>query len=362
MTTVPSLDTAPLVSVLMPVHNCAQFLRESVTSILEQSYTNFEFIIVDDGSTDDGDYYLKSISDSRVKLLRNSQNLGVVNSLNYGLAASNGKYIARMDGDDISLKTRLETQVRFLEKHSETVVVGSFIENIDRLGNALGLSTYPTEDADIREALKTGAPFAHPSTLIRRSALASVGGYRRQFVCAEDYDLWLRLAEVGRLHNLSNVLLRYRNHPQSTTVKSAYQVRLGVLIAQMSAQHRLSGRADPIEPDKLLSNSDLDRLGIDQRSRETMRLLSEIDTSKRLLSMGEFSLANASVISLKRVSTVPLNIQSEIAVLQARIAIETSGILTGIAGLIVAAILNPLILTSISAKAIRIVVRAFKLV
>ncbi|HIK38766.1 MAG: glycosyltransferase [Geminocystis sp.] len=207
-----------LVSVVMPVYNGEKYLEEAVESILAQSLPDFELIIINDGSTDKSLEILESLykKDSRIKLLNNVRNRGIVDCLNKGIKQARGKYIARMDADDIAIKERLERQLKFLENNPEYVAVGCRVLAID----AEGLPIKPFGDCFTHEEIDkgnlrgVGSMIIHPAAVIRRESLEKVGGYRH-YSHAEDLDLFLRLAEIGKLANLPEILLKYRLHVDS---------------------------------------------------------------------------------------------------------------------------------------------------
>lgn len=202
----------PLVSVIMPVYNASEYIREAIQSILDQTFNCFEFIIVNDGSNDDSVSIISDYNDSRIILLT-QQNEGLAKALNAGLSKAKGKYIARMDADDISFPKRLQIQFDYLEANKECVVVGSNTELIDRFGNFLYYSRQPLGDDEIRNVLP-GTPFFHSSTMFRRKEAIVIGGYsivnRHLF---EDVILWNKFSKIGKLNNLPEVLLKYRISP-----------------------------------------------------------------------------------------------------------------------------------------------------
>jgi glycosyltransferase involved in cell wall biosynthesis len=210
----------PRVSVVMPVYNGQRYLAESVESILAQTLVDFEFIIVDDGSTDHSLAMLREYAqtDDRIRI-QSRPNTGISGALNDGLAVARAELIARMDADDISVPDRFERQVAYLDAHPEIVALGTSVELIDPAGLPIGLDHTKQIHEDIeRQLLKgRGGSLYHPSALIRRRAIQQIGGYRAQYNDSEDLDLWLRLAEVGRLANLPQPLLKYRRHLESVT-------------------------------------------------------------------------------------------------------------------------------------------------
>jgi len=222
--------TSPTVSVLMPVYNGARYLAEAVESILAQTFGDFEFVIVDDGSTDRSpamlDEYAKR--DSRIRIVRRP-NTGIVGALNDAIAASKAPLIARMDADDVALPERLKKQVAYLREHAECVALGSRVVGIDPYGCVLFQSEHKLAHGEIDGELLNGVGWAivHPAAMLRREAVENVGGYRRQWQWVEDLDLFLRLAEIGKLANLPDQLLRYRQHTESINrTRSAEQAKL----------------------------------------------------------------------------------------------------------------------------------------
>jgi len=201
---------APQISVVMSVFNGASHLEEAITSILQQTFANFELIIVNDASTDATGDILEKFDDCRIRVITNPNNLGLTRSLNIGMAAARGKYIARMDADDLSLPHRLERQWQFLESHPDYALVGSSYYRIDEQGEIRALIQVLTEDADIRAGLTQQNWFGHGSVMMRREAVEQVGGYDEDFTYAQDYDLWLRMSEHVKIANLEEPLYCWR--------------------------------------------------------------------------------------------------------------------------------------------------------
>lgn len=209
----------PLISVLMPVYNAQHHVAQAIESILNQSFADFEFLIVDDGSTDRSLKILQRYAkqDSRIRLVTRP-NKGIVQTLNQMLAIAQGELIARMDADDVAMPDRLARQVEFLRQHPEVVCVGGAQDWIDEAGRFLLHHPEAEQDAEIQQLALTGqTPINHPSALIRRSALLQVGGYDESMYPAEDLDLWLKLGEIGKLANLKDTVLQYRQHNQSVS-------------------------------------------------------------------------------------------------------------------------------------------------
>ncbi len=200
----------PLISVIMPVYNAEKYLEESIQSILNQTFTDFEFIIINDGSKDKSLEIIKRYQkkDKRIILLNNKVNLKLQRSLNKGLSIAKGKYIARMDADDISLPERFSIQFEFLEKHPSVFLVGGSVIVISEKGNKIGMFKKYTNFKKLKRKLSSSNPFIHPSVLFRNTKEFS---YREKFVCSEDYDIYLRMLSSGKIIlNLPNVLVKYR--------------------------------------------------------------------------------------------------------------------------------------------------------
>ena len=211
----------PAVSVVMSVWNGERYLPQAVESILEQSFRDFEFIIIDDGSTDGSLRILKGFAarDKRIRLVTR-ENRGLTISLNESIALAGGEFIARMDADDISLPARFAGQVAYLREHPDCVIVGAEVMLMDQDGDSLCLRGHPQSHDLIDRACLLGRVDAltHPVVMMRKSALEKIGGYNAA-IKLEDLDLFLRLCEVGKAHNLPQVYLRYRQHLQSVNSK-----------------------------------------------------------------------------------------------------------------------------------------------
>lgn len=211
------MEPMPEVTVLMAVYNGEPFLREAIESILHQTYTNFEFLIVDDGSVDGSVSIIESYTDERIRLVRNGRNLGLPKSLNRGLGLARGTFVARQDADDISRPDRLEKQVRFLQDHPGIALVGSAFQEINQEGQVTDLVTLPCEPDEIRWDLHFYCPFVHGVVTAHTSVLKQVGGYSEDFGYAQDYELWTRMAPMHLMANLEEVLVQYRTSPVSMT-------------------------------------------------------------------------------------------------------------------------------------------------
>lgn len=255
--------SGPLVSVIMPARNAGRFLAPAIRSILAQTSPDFELLVVDDGSADDTAAICGDLAraDARVTVTANPAR-GLVEALNHGLHAARGRYVARMDADDVSLPARFARQVDFLEANREIAVAGSWAEVIDATGAVIGAMTPPTDPAAVRAELMQRSCIVHPSAMIRTETLRRVGGYRRAFAGCEDYDLWLRISEIADLANLGETLLHYRMHDEQVTWARAEQRILSELAAVGCATRRRAGLADPVSEHTAIDRDVLIGLGI----------------------------------------------------------------------------------------------------
>lgn len=208
----------PAISVVMPVHNGEKYLREAVDSILSQTFQDFEFIVIDDGSTDQSTDILNEYArkDARIRLI-SRENRGVAKSLNEAIALACGAYVARMDADDVSLPQRLEKQLDYLEANPDCVLLGAEVLMIDAQGWPIAKGRHVYSHCDIDEQLLRGdgGGLTHPVVMMRTGVVRRIGGYKQEFVTGQDLDLFLRLAEAGRIANLPDILLKWRQHPES---------------------------------------------------------------------------------------------------------------------------------------------------
>jgi len=280
----------PRVSVLIAVYNGMPYVAEAIESVLDQSFTDFELLVVDDASTDDTAATLERFQrlDPRVRVLRMPTNVGPVLAANRGLAEVRAPLIARLDADDVCRVGRLSRQVEAFTKQPDLVLLGSAFDYIDAAGRPFGEGNPPLDDAALQTALmESGNPFCHPSVMMRTDALRALGGYRQVLnPYGLDYDLCLRLAEMGRIGNLPQRLIGYRIHAgQITVTKMRPQLRSAQVYRALARQRR-SGRredlslaqADPAESPAVLRLALvggslfwadlLDRVGAAERARQ----------------------------------------------------------------------------------------------
>ena len=246
----------------MSAFNGDAFLAEAVESILAQTVTDFEFIIIDDGSTDKTPEILSMYAkrDARVRVFQ-QENRGRAESLNRGIELSRSRYIARMDADDIALPDRLNEQVNFLVHHPEVGLLGGAYELVTGSGR-LRTVRPPLDDPHIRTLMLRFNPICHPTVMMRKDLVLASGGYRKALLDADDYDLWLRIGERSRLANLDKVVLQYRLHPRQVSVQNMRHQTFCVLAARAAAKLRRNGDPDPLSGIQEINAQLLEALGI----------------------------------------------------------------------------------------------------
>lgn len=212
--------SAPLVSVLMPVYNGAKYLRQAMDSVLSQTFGDFEFIVVDDGSTDESADIVRGYADERIRLVQNENNLGLAGARNRALREAGGKYIAWLDADDYSDERRLETQVELLEHHEDVGVCGSWVEIVG--GREGEIWRFPVDGEAVKARMLFEDPIATSSVLMRRSLIEENAlAFDLSQPPAEDYDLWEKLSRITKLVNIAETLTTYRIHGAQTSAKKA---------------------------------------------------------------------------------------------------------------------------------------------
>ena len=207
----------PKVTVLMSVYNGQKYLREAINSILNQTFKDFEFIIIDDCSIDKTKDIILSYKDSRIRFIENKKNIGLTKSLNKGLKIARGKYIARMDVDDISMPERVEKQISFLDKHKDIAVVGSWIEIINMESSRAYVLKNDCNPAIIKWTHIFKNQITHSSAFFRKEIIKKIGHYNEKYKYAQDFDFWFRISRKYKIANIPKVLVKYRIHSKSVT-------------------------------------------------------------------------------------------------------------------------------------------------
>lgn len=261
--------TRPLVSVVMVVRDVERFLSEAVESILNQSFREYEFVIVDFGSRDKSKAILAACAagDQRIRP-HEIPACGLVEARIAACSLARGRYLAVMDADDVSLPDRLLHEVEFMERHPEVGVVGGAAEWIDATGRPMWTLHFPQGDQDIKAELASGSPFTHAAVLIRRETFDLAGGYRRIFSRSHDYDLWLRLAEQRSSANLEEVVVKYRIHSHQVSLSERKQQTLCKLAAQVSCAFRKRGEQDPLDSIEEITPQALEGWGVSARVQQ----------------------------------------------------------------------------------------------
>lgn len=218
-----NLNHKPLVSVVIPVYNGEKYIEETIKSILNQTYPNFELILVNDCSPDNSHLILHKYEklDKRVKNVKNQKNIGISSTINNGITHARGKYLAMSDQDDISYPTRFEKEVGFLESHEDFGMVGSCFDNIDDKGNIINSFDPPLNETDFYWWMIFSSPVCAPSVMVRMSCLRENNiEFRSEFDLTQDYDVWSRLCKVSKGINLKDKLTGYRLHSEQNTSTS----------------------------------------------------------------------------------------------------------------------------------------------
>jgi glycosyltransferase involved in cell wall biosynthesis len=250
-------------TVVMTVYNGEPYLAPALESLTTQSHQDFSVLVVNDGSTDRSAEILEEYSrrDARIQVIH-QPNAGVVAALNKACGLVSSPYLARLDADDISTRDRLERQLYFLKQHREVALLGGAAEFVNASGHFLFRVDFPTNSDEIKGILQKRNVFVSSGVIIRRDALLAVGGYRHALSTAEDYDLWLRIAEHYEVANLADVVVHYRVHLTQATTKTLERQVLAGIGARLSARLRQAGEEDPFWSMDSVSKEQLIRLGI----------------------------------------------------------------------------------------------------
>lgn len=232
----------PKVTVLMSVYNSEEYLREAIDSILSQTFTDFEFLIINDGSKDDSLKIIKSYKDKRIRLV-SRENKGLVASLNEGIQLARGEYLARQDSDDVSLPSRLAKEVSFLENNPDIALVGSNYTVTDIRGKKLSTTNIFLNHDDLKMTLVTCNQYGHGTIMLRKSVLDKVGLYDSSVGRVEDYDLWQRISRIAKVANLEDSLYLYRKNDQGISYSNLdLQIKETLQLRDKAFEHYLSNR------------------------------------------------------------------------------------------------------------------------
>lgn len=231
------MHNKPLVSILLPVYNSAPFLADCLSSIQKQTYSNWELIIINDGSTDNTRQILESFAaDSRIRIYSRKSNSGIAASLNQAVSLAKGQFLARMDADDVMYPHRLSRQVRYLLSHPDAVVIGGQCRLIDTQNKSLGKKTFPLDHRSIYQLAFLRSPLQHPAIMINRLLVpAQFTWYQSSRVPAEDLDLYFRLFRFGLAANLPQTVIKYRQNPEGLTFQNPRITFLRALAVRLNA-------------------------------------------------------------------------------------------------------------------------------
>jgi glycosyltransferase involved in cell wall biosynthesis len=232
------------ISVLMSAYNAERFIGEAVQSVLDQTFREFEFIIINDGSTDGTEKVIRSFNDPRIVLL-NQENKGLAAALNLGLQKARSPFIARFDADDVCYPHRLEKQYRFMTSHPQYAVAGSAADYVDHHGEFVFTSRMPAQTGrEIKEVVTHSCPFIHSSVMYRKEAILQCGGYNPHAHSFEDHLLWTEVLEHGKGFNMKEPLIKVRLNPQSVTIDEQWRTRRFHQIKQKALQSKTISREE----------------------------------------------------------------------------------------------------------------------
>jgi glycosyltransferase involved in cell wall biosynthesis len=263
--------SSPQISVVLPVYNGGVFLSKAIESILNQTYADFEFIIINDGSKDGSKELidLYAAQDNRI-IAVHQENAGLVASLNRGVALAKAPLIARMDADDIAFPERFAKQFAYLQQHPDVVVLGTSIRLIDENEKPIYDMRYPVRAKEVAKSMFRTNPMAHPTVMMRTDIVREAGGYNPLYQYNEDYDLWLRLSEKYKLANLPDIYLLYRQHPHKVSFQNSRDQTLRGFVSQLASKTRRQGKEDPIRGLKDITQETLDLFPLTKYERSQL--------------------------------------------------------------------------------------------
>jgi glycosyltransferase involved in cell wall biosynthesis len=306
MNSIGEMTRIPPLSVVLPVYNAEHYLEDALSSILDQDFSDFECLAINDGSSDGSAEILEEYGtrDARLRVIH-QQNVGIVETLNRGITLSRAPLIARMDADDVCLPGRFARQVQYFSGRNDLGVLGGQIRLIDEKGQLLRLIDYPAGGQQLEAfLLHRGSPVAHPAVMFRKAAVQQVGLYRKAFRHAEDYDLWLRIHDAGHaIENLKVPVIEYRQHADKVSVVHRRQQALVTLAARCAHQARLAGLADP--------TTDLDELDEQVLELFPSEIIGEFQDELFAVRMGadSFETEEQLTLALKAFQRLPANLQ-----------------------------------------------------
>lgn len=210
-----SADDRPLLTVFTPFYDNIEYFDECIASVLSQSFADFEYLMINDGPVANAERIQRVFNDKRIRIISTEAPLGLSGSRNAGLHEARGELIAFIDSDDFCEPDRFRKQIDFMRAHPDHVLVGGGLRFVDERSKTLGYRHYPESDEAIKSRMAIRNSVAQPAVMARRQALIDAGGYTAEFPCAEDYDLWLRTARLGKFHNLQETLIGYRIHERA---------------------------------------------------------------------------------------------------------------------------------------------------
>ncbi len=333
---------------MLPVYNGERYLSEAIESVLGQTFSNFEFIIINDGSTDNTgsilDHYQQQ--DARIKLYTQA-NQGLIASLNTGCSMARGRYIARMDADDISLPQRFKRQVEFMEEHADIGILGTRVDFIDADGKYQKRWRLPLRPAVIRWSLLFRCAVAHPSVLMRNEIVKELGYYRTQALHIEDYDLWTRALAITNIANLPEALVKRRSWDENVTSQNAKTQRESVAeVAWTMISDLLGSDVDRGRVSKLLR--------IDQGDYSALASIAEIESVAALIGQIHESFREKTSLDRSEAHQISRDVGRQLAILAANAS--KFSLSTGISMLVQARRSDPRIWLRFIAKGARMLV------